>query len=274
MKWPAVPPAMRTRPSSSSVAVWPTRVSRRCPASENDPVFGSNTTTESVGIPSTDPPAMSVRPSFNATAAAATRLSGVVPNEAHVPTACGSSARMLCVAAKTRAASTTPSTTRFLNGVLTQPPVPTQDTGPASRPARAHAGLEPLGYANGTKGNGYASMVQVASASSGNAEPRPCVKGRAPAAHQSSTRRKLYFRARSKVRGGVRSLVDSQIRITVLFTCSTPLRLRRSALAELRSEDRIAHPALREPQALRACRGANPMCDQSAASRENSSESQ
>src|SRR5262249_10244755 len=120
-----------------SVAVWPTRGANRCPTVENDPVFGSNTTTESVGVASTDPPVMSVRPSFNATAAAPTRLSGVAPSDAHVPMACGSSARMLCVAAKTSAASITPSATRFFN-VLTQPPVPTQDTSPVAA-TYAHA---------------------------------------------------------------------------------------------------------------------------------------
>ncbi len=57
---------------------------------------------------------MSVRPSASATAAPPMRLSGVAPIDAHVPTACGGSARSSRPAADTNAAtSTTPNAIRY-----------------------------------------------------------------------------------------------------------------------------------------------------------------
>jgi len=103
-------------------------------------------------------------------------------------------------------------------------------------------------------------MVQVASALSLNAELRSGVKRRATAAHQTSTLRKLYVRARSNVRVGVRSLVDWQIQIT---SCSHVQQC--DAFADLRSRYRASKDRITI---------ANAACDESAASRENSSESQ
>jgi len=83
--------------------------------------------------------------------------------------------------------------------------------------SRAHAGLGPLGYSNGTKGNGYAPMVQVASASR-------CVWNRLLAC-ASSTRR-LLWEGFSSARGqyfgaGVCARADCLIWITNTFACST-----------------------------------------------------
>src|SRR5689334_14030693 len=93
----------------------------------NDASAGLNAITVSVDAPSIAPPMIRERPSSSATAAAPIRLSGVVPSDAHVPTDCGGSARMMRVAVITSTASATPSASRFFQPLFTTPPVRWQD---------------------------------------------------------------------------------------------------------------------------------------------------
>src|ERR1041385_6201137 len=81
-----LPPAMRTRPSLSSDAVWSTRAVDMFPALFNDPVVGSyNSALDWFALPlvisKEKPPAISTLPSFSNVAVWSRRVSAMLPLE-------------------------------------------------------------------------------------------------------------------------------------------------------------------------------------------------
>ena len=89
----AVPPAISTRPSFSTVTAWPDRAVTRSPTRAQAPDAGSYVEMADEGMPSLLPPATTTRPSARATETAPLGIA-TSPAAAHVPLATrGTSAR-------------------------------------------------------------------------------------------------------------------------------------------------------------------------------------
>ena len=82
---PMPPPAMRTRPSFSSVAVWPYRGDRSRPVGMNLPIFGSYSSASLMGLLLYRPPATRTRPSASSVAVPMLRPFSIEPVGAKVP---------------------------------------------------------------------------------------------------------------------------------------------------------------------------------------------